>query len=51
MTVNNPVTEFSGVLSGNMARTVAGTGVLIYSGANTYSLGTTINPGADLATG
>jgi autotransporter-associated beta strand protein len=51
MTVNNPVTEFSGVLGGTMARTVAGTGVLIFSGANTYSLGTTINPGATLQLG
>lgn len=51
MTVNNPVTEFSGVLSGAMARTVAGTGLLIYSGANTYTAGTTINPGATLQLG
>jgi len=51
MTVNNPVTEFSGVLSGAMTRTVAGTGILILSGANTYSLGTTINPGATLQLG
>jgi len=51
MTVNNPVTEFSGVLSGAMARTVAGTGLLIYSGANTYSAGTTINSGATLQLG
>ena len=51
MTVNNPVTEFSGGLSGNMARTVAGTGLLIYSGTNTYSQGTTINPGATLQLG
>ena len=51
MTVNNPVTEFSGVLSGAMARTVAGTGLLIYSGANTYSAGTTINTGARLQLG
>lgn len=51
LTVNNPQTEFSGVLSGVMARTVAGTGVLIFSGANTYSLGTTINPGATLQLG
>ncbi len=51
MTVNNPVTEFSGVLSGAMARTVAGTGILIFSGANTYSLGTIINPGATLQLG
>jgi fibronectin-binding autotransporter adhesin len=50
-TVNNPQTEFSGVLSGAMARTVAGTGVLIFSGANTYSQGTTINPGATLQLG
>lgn len=51
MTVNNPVTEFSGVLSGAMSRTVAGTGKLIFSGANTYSQGTTINPGATLQLG
>lgn len=51
MTVNNPQTEFSGVLSGVMARTVAGTGTLIFSGANSYSLGTTINPGATLQLG
>lgn len=51
LTINNPQTEFSGVLSGAMARTVAGTGVLIFSGANTYSLGTTINPGATLQLG
>lgn len=51
LTVNNPVTEFSGSLSGAMARTVAGTGVLIFSGANTYSLGTIINPGATLQLG
>lgn len=51
MTINNPVTEFSGVLSGSMARTIAGTGVLILSGANTYSLGTTINQGATLQLG
>lgn len=51
LTVNNPQTEFSGVLGGVMARTVAGTGVLIFSGANTYSLGTTINPGATLQLG
>lgn len=51
LTVNNPVTEFSGVLSGNMARTIAGTGLLIFSGANTYSQGTTINPGATLQLG
>jgi len=51
LTVNNPQTEFSGVLSGNMARTVAGTGLLIFSGANTYGQGTTINPGATLQLG
>ncbi len=51
LTINNPQTEFSGVLSGNMARTVAGTGILIFSGANTYSQGTTINPGATLQLG
>jgi fibronectin-binding autotransporter adhesin len=51
LTVNNPVTEFSGVLSGNMARTIAGTGLLIFSGANTYNQGTTIYPGATLQLG
>jgi len=51
MTVNNPVTEFSAGLTGAMARTVAGTGLLIYSGANTYSAGTTINSGATLQLG
>ena len=51
LTVNNPQTELSGVLSGASARTVAGTGTLILSGANTYSAGTTINPGATLQLG
>ena len=51
LTVNNPVTEFSGVLSGASARTVAGTGTLILSGTNTYSAGTTINSGATLQLG
>lgn len=51
LTVNNPQTEFSGVLGGASARTVAGTGTLILSGANTYSQGTTINPGATLQLG
>lgn len=51
LTVNNPQTEFSGVLSGASARIVAGTGTLILSGANTYSAGTTINPGATLQLG
>ncbi len=51
LTINNPQTEFSGVLSGNMARTIAGTGLLIFSGANTYGLGTTILPGATLQLG
>ncbi|HWD91441.1 MAG TPA: autotransporter-associated beta strand repeat-containing protein [Verrucomicrobiae bacterium] len=51
MTVNNPQTEFSGVLSGAMARTVAGTGTLILSGTNTYSLGTTISFGSTLQLG
>jgi autotransporter-associated beta strand protein len=51
LTVNNPQTEFSGALIGASARTVAGTGTLILSGANTYSAGTTINPGATLQLG
>jgi fibronectin-binding autotransporter adhesin len=51
LTVNNPQTEFSGVLSGASARTVAGTGTLILSGTNTYSAGTVINPGATLQLG
>jgi fibronectin-binding autotransporter adhesin len=51
MTVNNPQTEFSGALGGASARTVAGTGILILSGANTYSGGTTINSGATLQLG
>jgi fibronectin-binding autotransporter adhesin len=51
LTVNNPQTEFTGSLGGASARTVAGTGTLILSGANTYSLGTTINPGATLQLG
>lgn len=51
MIVNNPVTEFSGVLSGAMARTYSGTGKLILSGANTYSQGTTISPGATVQLG
>ena len=37
LTVNNPQTELSGVMSGASARTVDGTGVLIFSTANTYS--------------
>ena len=51
LTVNNPQTEFSGVLSGAMARTVAGTGLLVFSGADTYTAGTTINSGATLQLG
>ncbi len=51
LTVNNPQTELSGVMSGASARTVAGTGVLILSRANTYSGNTTINPGATLQLG
>jgi autotransporter-associated beta strand protein len=51
MTVNNPVTEFSGVLGGAMTRTIAGTGVMIFSGANTYSAGTIINQGSTLQLG
>jgi len=51
LTVNNPQTELSGVLGGASSRTVAGTGVLILSGANTYSQGTIINSGATLQLG
>ncbi len=51
LTVNNPQTELSGAMSGASARTVAGTGILILSGANTYSGNTTINPGATLQLG
>lgn len=51
LTINNPQTEFTGTLSGSNARTVAGTGTLILSGANTYNAGTTINPGATLQIG
>ena len=51
LTVNNSQTEFSGVLSGASARTVAGTGTLILSGTNTYSAGTIINSGATLQLG
>jgi fibronectin-binding autotransporter adhesin len=51
LTVNNPQTEFTGVLGGASARTVAGTGTLILSGNNTYSAGTTITPGATLQLG
>jgi autotransporter-associated beta strand protein len=51
LTVNNPQTEFSGVFSGAIARTFAGPGTLILSGANTYSGGTFINPGATLQLG
>lgn len=51
LTVNNPVTEFSGVLSGASSRTVAGTGTLVLSGTNTYSAGTTINAGSTLQLG
>jgi len=50
-TVNNPVTEFSGVLSGAMARTFSGTGTTVLSGANTYSAGTIISAGATLQLG
>lgn len=51
LTVNNPQTEFSGVLSGASARTIAGTGTLVLSGTNTYSGGTTISAGATLQLG
>ncbi|WP_237712349.1 autotransporter-associated beta strand repeat-containing protein [Pedosphaera parvula] len=51
LTVNNPQTEISGALGGASARTVAGTGTLILSGANTYSAGTTITPGATMQLG
>ena len=51
LTVNNPQTELSGVMSGASARTVDGAGVLILSAANTYSGNTTINSGATLQLG
>jgi len=51
LTVNNPQTELGGAMSGASGRTVAGTGVLILSAANTYSSFTTINSGANLQLG
>jgi autotransporter-associated beta strand protein len=51
LVVNNPQTEFTGVLAGASARTVSGSGTLILSGANTYNAGTTINFGATLQIG
>ena len=51
LTVNNPQTELSGAMSGASGRTVAGTGILILSAANTYSSFTTINSGATLQLG
>jgi autotransporter-associated beta strand protein len=51
LTVYNPQTELSGAMSGASGRTVAGTGILILSAANTYSSFTTINSGAKLQLG
>lgn len=51
LTVNNPQTELSGAMTGASGRTVAGTGILILSAANTYSTFTTINSGATLQLG
>jgi len=44
-TVDNPQTEFSGVLGGAGARTKEGSGLLIFSGLNTYSGATRVNAG------
>lgn len=44
-TVNNPQTEFAGVLGGAGARTKEGSGLLIFSGLNTYSGATRVNAG------
>lgn len=44
-TVENPQTEFSGVLGGAGARTKEGNGLLIFSGLNTYSGATIVNAG------
>ena len=49
--VNNPQTEFSGVLGGASGRNVGGTGILVLSGTNTYSGATTISSGANLQLG
>ncbi len=52
LTVNNSVTEFAvGGWGGASGRIVAGTGKLIFSGAQTYTLATTISPGATLQLG
>ena len=51
ITVNNPQTELAGGMSGVSGRTIAGTGILILSAANTYSSFTTINSGATLQLG
>ncbi|MGC4033449.1 MAG: autotransporter-associated beta strand repeat-containing protein [Tepidisphaeraceae bacterium] len=44
-TVNNTQTEFSGVISGTGARTKAGPGTLVFSGANTYTGATSVLAG------
>lgn len=44
-TVNNPTTLVSGAISGSGMLTKAGTGLLIFSGANNYSGGTIISNG------
>lgn len=45
LTVNNPQTEFSGIISGSGARTKDGSGTLVFSGNNTYTGTTTISAG------
>ncbi|MEO6477246.1 autotransporter-associated beta strand repeat-containing protein [Luteolibacter sp.] len=45
LTVDNPQTEFSGVLGGASGRTKEGTGLLIFSGLNNYTKATTVNAG------
>jgi autotransporter-associated beta strand protein len=44
-TVDNPLTEFSGVISGSGARVKAGSGTLVLSGTNTYTGATTVSAG------